>query len=409
MPAPSRHPRLGVGLATALLGLATAVALTACTGTPEQQGVDGSVEAGAPAGVEAPAGQDGEAADEARTPAERAYARMTPEERVGQLFMFGVASTGPTEVQLLQLQAFGGGNAFLRGPSELGVEAMAELTAEVDDDATFAGVRPFISADQEGGNAQALEGPGFSQMPTALEQADLGRSGLKRAARGWARELLDAGVNLNLAPVADVVPPDVGTANEPIGFFHRQYGGTPDEVDPAIGAYVRGMQSVGVAAAVKHFPGLGRATGNTDSDPTATDPTTRRDPLLAPFRKGIKAGTDFVMVSSAHHPAIDPEARACFSPVVMRTMLREELGFGGVIISDSFGSASVADVRPGERAIRFLEAGGTMVLDTNSYDLEPMSRAVLARAEADPAFAELVRDNVMLVLETKARYGLVGD
>lgn len=342
------------------------------------------------------------------TGADAAYERMTPRQRVGQLFMMGLTTTGPTPAMYDELTAHAGGNAFLRGTSDLGTAATARTTARIEAAATVAGVAPFVSADQEGGNAQALTGPGFSEMPTALTQGQQQPGDLRDDAQGWARELRSAGVTLDLAPVADVVPADVGPANDPIGYFRREYGYTPQTASPGVGAFVRGMQHEGVATAVKHFPGLGRATGNTDSDPTATDPTVRDDPLLAPFGAGVDAGAAFAMVSSAHYPGIDRSARACFSPLVIRAMLRGDLGFEGVVVSDSFGSASVSSVPPGRRAVRFLQAGGTMVLDTNYLDLAPMTAAVLARMQRDPGFAEVVEADVRLVLATKERFHLLG-
>lgn len=337
-----------------------------------------------------------------------AYARMTPAQRVGQLFMVGLTSTGPSPEMYDVLAAYAGGNAFLRGPNDLGVAAMAPITHRIETTATVEGVRPFVSADQEGGNAQPLTGDGFSRMPTGLTQGEQAPAALRSDAAGWARELRSAGVTLDLAPVADVVPADIGAANAPIGYFRRQYGYTPGTAAPAVGAFVRGMQHEHVATSIKHFPGLGRATGNTDSDPSATDPTVRGDPLLAPFARGIRAGAAFAMVSSANYPGIDPEARACFSPVVIRDMLRGDLGFEGVVVSDSFGSASVSPVPAGQRAVRFFGAGGTMVLDTNYLDLEPMRAAVLARTRQDPAFARRIEVDVRLVLATKDRFGLIG-
>ena len=138
------------------------------------------------------------------TNADFAYGRMTPRQRVGQLLMIGVTSTGPSQEMYDALAAHNGGNAFLRGPSDLGVDATAAITDRVEAAATVAGVRPFISADQEGGNAQALEGRGFSEIPTAMTQGEQEDPALRRDARGWARELLAAGVNLDLAPIADV-------------------------------------------------------------------------------------------------------------------------------------------------------------------------------------------------------------
>lgn len=346
-------------------------------------------------------------AEAAPTRAQLAYDRMTPRQRVGQLLMVGMTTTGPSEEMYAALAEQEGGNVFLRGRSDDGVAAVREVTDRIAATSTYAGVRPFVSADQEGGHVQALKGDGFSEMPTGLTQGAMERAALKTDARQWATELLAAGVNLNLAPVGDVVPADVGVDNAPIGFFQRQYGSTPEVVKPAVSAFVNGMQKESVATSVKHFPGLGRATGNTDSDPSVTDPTVPDDPFLAPFRRAVKAGAPFVMVSSANYPALDPDNRACFSPVVLQEMLRGDLGFEGVVLSDSFGSASLADLRPGERALRYFRAGGTMLLDTNYLDLAPMSRAVLAEMAADPAFAATIEADVRLVLAAKERFGLI--
>lgn len=389
-------PALLPALVLSLALLTTSCSLVSDDGSTTSRSADG--EPGAGAGGAPPA-----------TPsrADAAYDRMTPQQRVGQLFMFGMTTTGPSQEMYAAMAEHAGGNVFLRGQSDDGADAVRAVTDEIAATTTFAGVRPFISADQEGGNAQGLEGDGFSEMPTGVTQGTLERADLKSAARGWAKELLAAGVNVDLAPVADVVPADVGADNAPIGFFRRQYGDAPETVKPAVSAFVSGMQKEQVATAVKHFPGLGRATGNTDSDASATDPTVRDDDFLAPFQRGVKAGSAFVMVSSARYPAIDPDDRACFSTVVMQDMLRGDLGFEGVIISDSFGSASVAGMPPGERALTFFTAGGTMLLDTNYLDLEPMSTAVLAAIDADPAFAETIEADVRLVLETKDRFGLL--
>ena len=276
-----------------------------------------------------------------------AYARMTPQQRVGQLFMFGVTSTGPSKEMYDELAEHTTGNVFLRGPSDLGAEATVKITNRMKTVATVAGVGPFISADQEGGNAQSLQGKGFSEIPTGVTQGEQQPRDLRADARSWSRELLAAGVNLDLAPIADVVPAEIGVSNEPIGLFRRQYGSTPETASAGVQAFVRGMQKGAVATSLKHFPGLGRATGNTDSDPAATDPTVRGDALLEPFAAGVRVGSAFVMVSSAKYPGIDPDRRACFSSVVMRDMLRGDLGFHGVVISDSFGSASVSSVPAG--------------------------------------------------------------
>ncbi|GGF46066.1 beta-N-acetylhexosaminidase [Marmoricola endophyticus] len=333
---------------------------------------------------------------------------MTPQQRVGQLFVLGVMSTGATEEQLRQLQQDSAGNAFLRGPTDLSVEDTRAVSDAIAEVTTYAGVRPFVSADQESANAQSLDGDGFSAMPDGLEQGELRPARLRREAKTWGEELKAAGVTLDLAPVADVVPTDVGTDNDPIGYFERQLGSEPTPVGRHAAAFVRGMADAGVATSVKHFPGIGRASGNTDSDPQVSDPTTRNDPLLGSFEGALAGDPAMVMVSSGFYPKISDGPRACFNPTIIKGMLRGDLGYDGVIVSDSFGSASVAGDPPGKRALRFFRAGGTLLLDTNSDDLRPMARAVLRETQDDPAFAKTTKANVLRVLEAKERFGLIG-
>ena len=146
--------------------------------------------------------------------------------------MFGVTSTGPPKEMYDELAEHTTGNVFLRGPSDLGAEATGTITNQIKTVATVAGVGPFISADQEGGNAQSLQGKGFSEIPTGVTQGEQQPRDLRADARSWSRDSLAAGVNLDLAPIADVVPAEVGVSNEPIGHFRRQYGSTPRPPQP---------------------------------------------------------------------------------------------------------------------------------------------------------------------------------
>ena len=345
--------------------------------------------------------------DPDRAAALAAYQRMTPRQRVGQLFMIGVDAGGATSSQRREIAHLALGNVFLRGRSDAGVRRTATLTRSLDERATRRGVRPLVAVDQEGGLVQTLTGPGFSTIPTGTTQGRLTPDRLRRQARGWGAELDRAGVNLDLAPVADVVPSSIGDANAPIGRYQRELGHTPVAVGEDVTRLVRGLDAAGVASTLKHFPGLGRATDNTDSSTGVTAPTTRKDADLTPFRAGVRAGADVVMMSSARYPRIDPDQLACYSPVAMRTMLRRDLGFEGIVISDSFSTPALAGRVPAARAVRFLSAGGTMVLDTDPDDLRPMSNAVLARTRADPAFAVTVRRAVLQVLRVKVERALV--
>jgi beta-N-acetylhexosaminidase len=345
-------------------------------------------------------------------------AALTPEQRVGQLFMAGLRSDAPaeeiavTEAAIRDLHA---GNLVLYGT---GWNSRAKIAATVVPLQALArrangGVGLFVSGNQEGGSEgsfQAFYGDGFTPIPSARRQAEGDPQQLEADAARWGRELRAAGVNLNLAPVLDVVPAALGARNDPIGRWQRDYGATPEVVTTYGLAFARGMRAAPVAVAVKHFPGLGRVTGNTDFtvegivDDTFTGAD---DPDLAPFRAAIADGVEFVMVSLAVYPRVDSR-QAVFSPVILRELLRDQLGFPHVIISDDVGAAvAVADRPPAERAPAFFRAGGDMLLTVQASDIRPMTRAVLEAAAGDAAFRADLDAAVARVLALKRRYGLL--
>ncbi|WP_052206727.1 glycoside hydrolase family 3 N-terminal domain-containing protein [Sinomonas humi] len=333
---------------------------------------------------------------------------MTLAQQVGQLFMMGVTSTGPTSTQLGEISSNHLGGVVLTGDSAAGVTGTLQITNQLQAQATStAGVALSVAVDQEGGYVQVLSGPGFSSIPTALAQGSMDPTALRQAAAQWGRELLNAGITLNLAPVLDTVPASLGGANIPIGYYEREYGYTPDVVTSHGTAFASGMADAKVQATGKHFPGLGRVTANTDTTFGVTDTvTTRHDAYLQPFAAAISQGIPAIMVSLAQYNAIDG-LRAAFSPTVMQGMLRSDLGFGGEIISDSMAAVAVSDLTPANRAMDFLTAGGTVVLDTNPADIPPMVSAVVARAQQDPSFLAQVQAAAGIVLEQKYRAGLV--
>lgn len=332
---------------------------------------------------------------------------MTTAERVGQLFMIGIGAHGATSAELARLSEERAGNVYLAGRSSAGRARTAHVSGVLRGYTSYAGVSPFVGTDQEGGEVQVLSGPGFDSIPTALTQGTYTTAQLVTKARRWGGQLRAAGVNLDLAPVADIVPSSVGTRNQPIGQYYREYGYTARRVDPHVGAFVDGMGQARVVTAVKHFPSLGRASGNTDNATYVTDPTSPHSGYLRPFKVGIDHHTAFVMVSSAVYPHIDRRHRACFSRIVITTLLRGTEGFRGVVVSDSFSARSVSPWSPGQRALQFIDAGGTMILDSSSAHLRPMISAVRAQIVRSRTFARLVRAAVLTVLTAKARAGLI--
>lgn len=329
--------------------------------------------------------------------------------RVGQLLMVGVPANDPVG-GYAELTPYGVGSIFLAGRSSAGAAAVGAAVTTLQLQAiNTTGTFLQVAADQEGGLVQTLTGPGFTQISTGLEQGRLSAAELAGQTTVWAGELAAAGITLNLAPVADTVPAGTANTNPPIGASDRQYGADPQTVAAAVGTVVIALQDEGVQATVKHFPGLGRVTANTDTSARAVDEqTTAEDPALQPFAAGIQAGAAAVMMSSAAYPQLDPDNLAVFSAAVIGDLLRDRLGFAGVVASDDLGNAAaVADIPVGERAVAFVAAGGDLVLTVEGDDAEPMTSALISRAGTDQAFAARVDEAALRVLVSKQDAGLL--
>jgi beta-N-acetylhexosaminidase len=326
----------------------------------------------------------------------------------GQLIVVGAplgAAVGPS-VDLVKRLPVGG--VLLTGRSRSGVAAVAARTGALQR-AVTGRVGLLVAADQEGGQVQTLTGPGFTAIPTAAEQGRWSTAKLTDAAAGWGGELKAAGVNLDLAPVSDVLSAQLGPSNLAVGVSRRTFGTEPAAVGSGVLAFSDGLSRAGVAAAVKHFPGLGQVRANTDHTANVRDTTTDADsPWLEPFRRAITAGVPVVMVSSAVYTRIDATQPAAFSRPVVTDLLRTQLGFAGVVISDDLGRAvAVAAVPAAQRAVRFVAAGGDLVLTVDPQTAGPMIDALVAKAATDPEFAAALTASARRVLDLKHAQGLL--
>jgi beta-N-acetylhexosaminidase len=214
----------------------------------------------------------------------------------------------------------------------------------------------LVATDQEGGDVKR-----FSELPPHVVPAELGAAG-EAAAEAAGREtgsaLARIGVNADLAPVLDV--PTVSGAF----MTARSFASDPARVAATGTGFAVGLDEAGVAATAKHFPGLGRATANTDLGPS-TIAGSRADlaPDLEPFRSAVDAGVAMVMTANATYPALDPDRPASLSRSVTR-LLRGELGFEGVVITDDLlaGAISAAGYGPGPAAVAAAGAGADLLL-----------------------------------------------
>ena len=344
--------------------------------------------------------------------AERTLESMTEAQRIGQLFMLGLADDQLGAPELAAIATYHFGSVWFTAQTSEGAAAVRAVTTAVQRQATSAAtakVRFFVAANQEGGIIQALSGSGFSRIPSALDQGSLTPAALEADALRWGRQLAAAGINFDFAPVADVVPPGTDAANAPIGELQREFGHDPATVRSHVRAFVAGTEQAGIATSVKHFPGLGRVVGNTDFAGAVTDDVTvRRDTYLGPFAGAIDVAVPFVMVSLATYERIDPAHLAVFSPTVIGGMLRGDLGFAGVVISDDLGAAeAVSAISPAARAIDFLESGGDMIISKTLAPADAMAQAIAARVTTDDAFRARVDAAALRILQAKAAFGLL--
>jgi beta-N-acetylhexosaminidase len=328
--------------------------------------------------------------------------------RVGQLIMIGTQldSISAVDSKVTQYQL---GGVFLGGRSSMSAASLKSAVAALQALAK-SGVRLNIALDQEGGEVQTLKGTDFPAFPTAVVQGTWSASTLKSKTLDWSRRLAQAGITMDLAPVADTVPANNVNDNPPIGGFDREYGTDPTKVAAAITTVVGAAQSTGLTTTLKHFPGLGRVHTNTDVAGGAVDTVaTTTDPYLKPFAAGIKAGSGAVMMSLASYPKLDAHNLAAFSGSIVTGLLRTKLGFTGLIISDDLGNTgAVKSIPVGDRAIRFINAGGDVALTVNATDAGVMATAMVAEAKQSAAFATKVDAAARIVLTEKYNAGLLG-
>jgi beta-N-acetylhexosaminidase len=340
------------------------------------------------------------------TPTVDPLAGLSLQQRVGQLFVVGSPATAAGADALADLAQYDVGSVFLSGRSSLGTAATKAVVDQLTA-ASASGIPLLVSTDQEGGTVQVLRGSGFSAIPSAVAQGALDPATLQGQAAQWGAELASAGVNLDLAPVSDVVPsPAAAPANAPIGALDREFGFDQQTVEQHAAAFSAGMLGAGVLTTPKHFPGLGDVTQNTDDTANVTDTTTTADsPSVRVTASLIQSGVSAVMVSTAIYSQLDPGVPAAFSPTIVTGLLRQQMGFRGVVITDDLsGATQVLGWSPEDRAILSIEAGDDLVLVSRDPQYAAqMIAAVVAKAQSDPVFDAKVDAAARRVLALKAK------
>jgi beta-N-acetylhexosaminidase len=267
-------------------------------------------------------------------------------------------------------------------------------------------LKPFLCVDQEGGRVAAFRFKEFPAQPSAWLLGSLADPRLVEAnAYSTGLILSFLGVNMDLAPVADLYGQPDGTI---IG--DRSFGPDPDKTGRAVAAFVRGLTHAGIIATVKHFPGHGVTTVDSHGDlPRASvDPDDLRARVLAPFRAGIAAGAPVVMTAHIVYEKVDPDNPATLSPAILQGILRGELGFQGLILTDGFEMGALSKYfTKADSLARAFAAGVDLILLYNRYDLAEMIGLTEGLVRSGRLSEAALTRSVERVLAVKQRYGLL--
>ncbi|MFD9029763.1 glycoside hydrolase family 3 protein, partial [Streptomyces sp. NPDC059567] len=353
----------------------------------------------------------------------RLISRMSLEEKVGQVFVmrvYGHSATAPdqadidanlteigvrTAAELVEKYHVGGVIYFAWAHNTRDPHQIAELSNGIQR-AGLAQPTPLpllISTDQEHGIVCRVGKPA-TLMPGAMALGAGGsHSDARKAAQIAGAELAAVGIRQNYAPVADV---NVNPANPVIGV--RSFGSDPQAVSDLVAAQVKGYQRAGIAATSKHFPGHGdTATDSHYGLPTITHTREQWAELDAPpFRSAISAGIDSIMTAHIVVPALDPnEDPATLSHPILTGILREQLGYDGVVVTDSLGMEGVRTKYGDDRVpVLALKAGVDQLLNPPKLDIA--WNAVLQAVKNGELTEARLDESILRILRLKAKLGL---
>lgn len=376
-------------------------------GSEDQQGqggdsstVDTSDESGDAAGV-----------DDAADGVEEVVSKLTLEQRVAQLFVIKpedivdvgiVVAAGDATKEAIHEYPVGGICYFgqnLEDPDQ--TRTMLANVEQYSEDEV--GLPMLLCVDEEGGTVARIAGNSAFGVSNVGNMSDIGATGdtdqARDAAQTMASYLLDLGFNVDFAPVADIVN---GTSTT---MAYRSFGSTADVVAPMVEAQVEGFLDEGIGCCAKHFPGIGAAEGDSETEPINTDKTLdeMRSEELVPFQRAIEAGVPMVMVGHLSCPNVtNSDEPASLSATLVSDVLREELGFGGVSITDSLSMGAITSkYGAAEAAVAALEAGEDMILLPD--DFQTAYQGVLDAVASGRLDEDRIDESVRRVVELKQK------
>ncbi len=320
---------------------------------------------------------------------------MTPAEKVGQMMMIGIQGDTVTDDSLYMLHQYHIGGVILFDRNLVSAEQTKNLNEDLQVQAEEK-VPLFIGIDEEGGDV--VRGRSFIQPPSSQRQ--IGAAGDLTAAEGaanrTAKELKELGFNVNFAPVADV------------GASSRSFSTDPETVKKFVLASVQGYEKNRMIYAMKHFPGIGRST--VDSHKDVSEITASRERFAAsdivPFKAVIDAAQPedyFILVSHLKYPAYDADNPASLSKAVQTDLLRGELGYRGIIVTDDMEMGAVAKYAAfRDVGVRAVQAGADIVLVCHEYAHETdVYLGLLDAVESGEIPMERIDESVRRIVKAK--------
>jgi len=295
-----------------------------------------------------------------------------------------------------------------QGKRERNIKSPDQVLKLTTDLAAGAEIPLLIAVDQEGGRVQRLKSDqGFYESPSAKVLGTLPNGVVYSEARSVGKALLDVGFNLNFAPVADV---DVNMESPAIGKIERSFSADPARVAECDRIFLDGMASQGIIGCLKHFPGHGSAGG--DSHFGVTDVTdTWSEKELIPYKFLIQNGSaEVIMTAHIFNAKLDADYPATLSHKVITGLLRDKLGFGGVVITDDMNMKAITSQYGQEEAIRLaIEAGADILLFGNNLTYDPdvvkkahatirrlVDEGVIKRTRINTSYSRIMRLKEML-------------
>lgn len=395
--------------------LATLILIAGC-------GAGGAANSGAINGANTPADKtegdstNGQSSDgnanlpipEPTDPVQEQLAALSTAEKIGQLFIVGMDGTESNEPirELLQKRHVGG--IILYKNNIVNTEQAVGLLNKLKQENKHNPVPLFLSVDEEGGRVSRMPAE-LVKLPAA---GKIGATKDSKAAENLGEligaELTGFGLNMDFAPVLDV---NSNPDNPVIG--DRSFNDSADVVSQMGLAEMKGLSGQGIIPVVKHFPGHGDTSVDSHLGlPVVEHDMERlRELELVPFQAAIDAGADVVMVAHLLMPHLDPDHPASFSKAVIQDLLRDELGFKGVVISDDMTMGAISEHYPiGEAAVQFILAGGNIVLVGHEIEKEKAAiQAITEAVEQGTIPMDVLDQRVYEVLSLKQKYKLSDD